>query len=272
MDINAVLEQITTLISTYGLRILGAIAIFFIGRIIARRIADWSGELMKARSIEATLVSFAKNLLYMSLMAAVVIAALNLLGFETTTLVAVMGAATFAIGFALQDSLANFAAGVMIVFFKPYKVGDLIEINGEFGVVKSVQLFNTILTTPDNKEVIVANGSALGDNITNYSANGHIRLDMVFGIGYGDDLLKAKGVLEDILKSQPEVLENPAPSVTVLELGDSSVNFAVRPFVKVADYWTVHFVTHEQVKLRFDAEGISIPYPTQDINVSQTTL
>lgn len=272
MDVNTTLESITTLISTYGLKILGALAIFIIGRIVARRLADWAADLMTKRAVDATLVSFAKNLLYMLLLAAVVIACLNLLGFETTTLVAVLGAATFAIGFALQDSLANFAAGVMIVFFKPYKVGDLVEVNGQFGVVKSVQLFNTILTSPDNKEIIVANGAALGDNITNYSTNGHIRLDMVFGIGYGDDLLKAKGVLEDILKSQPEVLEDPAPSVTVLELGDSSINFAVRPFVKVADYWTVHFATHEQVKLRFDAEGISIPYPTQDINVTQTNL
>ncbi|MEM9775229.1 MAG: mechanosensitive ion channel domain-containing protein [Chloroflexota bacterium] len=272
MDVNTILESITTLVSTYGLRILGAIAIFFIGRIVSRRLADFTADLMKKRSIDATLVSFARNLLYMLLMATVVIACLNLLGYQTTTLVAVLGAATFAIGFALQDSLSNFAAGVMIVFFKPYQVGDLVEINGEFGVVKAVQLFNTVVTSPDNKQIIVANGAALGDNITNYSANGHIRLDMVFGIGYGDDLLKAKGVLEDILTSQPEVLKNPAPSVSVLELGDSSVNFAVRPYVKVADYWTVHFKTHEQVKLRFDAEGISIPYPTQDINVTQTTL
>ena len=202
-------------------------------------------------------------------MAMVIIAALNLLGFETTSIVAIMGAATLAIGFALQGSLANFAAGVMIILFRPYKVGDLVEINGVFGAVKDVQLFNTIITAPDNKQVIVANSAAIGDNITNFSTNGHVRLDMVFGIGYGDDLLKAKGILENILVSQPEVLKNPAPSVTVLELGDSSVNFAVRPFVKVEDYWTVHFNTHEQVKLRFDAEGVSIPYPTQDINVAQ---
>ncbi len=257
------------LITPYILPVLGAIIFFFIGRIIARRLSEWIGKLMTGRGVDSTLVGFTKNLTYIVLMVMVVIAALNLLGFATTSVVAVLGAATFAIGFALQDSLANFAAGVMIIFFRPYKVGDLVEINGVFGAVKEVQLFNTIITSPDNKQVIVSNGAAIGDNITNYSANGHVRLDMVFGIGYGDDLLKAKGILEDILTSQPEVLKDPAPSVSVLELGDSSVNFAVRPFVTVADYWTVHFNTHEQVKLRFDAEGISIPYPTQDINVAQ---
>ena len=264
-----IIDMIVGLLTQYGLKILGALAIFFIGRIVARRLADWLAQLLTAREVDATLVGFSRSLSYIVLMAAVVIAALNLLGFETTSIVAIMGAATLALGFALQDSLSNFAAGVMIIFFRPYKVGDLVEINGVFGVVQSVQIFNTIITSPDNKKVIVANGAAIGDNIVNYSENGHVRLDMVFGIGYGDDLLKAKGVLENILASQPEVLKDPAPSVSVLELGDSSVNFAVRPFVKVEDYWTVHFATHEQVKLRFDAEGISIPYPTQEINVAQ---
>lgn len=269
MEIVNLIDLIVGLLTQYGLKILGALAIFFIGRIVVRRLADWFAQLLTTRKVDATLVGFARSLSYIVLMAAVVIAALNLLGFETTSIVAIMGAATLALGFALQDSLSNFAAGVMIIFFKPYKVGDLVEINGVFGVVESVQIFNTIVTSPDNKKVIVGNGAAIGDNIVNYSENGHIRLDMVFGIGYGDDLLKAKGVLENILTSQPEVLKDPAPSVSVLELGDSSVNFAVRPFVKVEDYWTVHFTTHEQVKLRFDAEGISIPYPTQDINVAQ---
>ncbi|MFK7804741.1 MAG: mechanosensitive ion channel family protein [Anaerolineae bacterium] len=268
MELN-ILEMVTGLITQYGLKVLGAIAIFLIGRIVARKLSDWLGRLMETREVDPTLVGFGRNLAYMVLMVVVVIAALNLLEFETTSIVAVMGAATFAIGFALQGSLANFAAGIMIIFFKPFKVGDLVEINGVFGTVQLVKIFNTIITTPDNKQVIVSNGSAIGDNITNYSENGYLRLDMVFGIGYGDDLLKAKGVLENILVSQPEVLKDPAPTVSVLELGDSSVNFAVRPFVNVDDYWTVHFKTHEQVKLRFDAEGISIPYPTQDINVAQ---
>ena len=264
-----IVDLVTEWLAQYGLRVLGAIAIFFIGRIVARRLADWLSKLLTIRGIDSTLIGFANSLAYIVLMAAVIIAALNLIGFETTSIVAIMGAATLALGFALQDSLSNFAAGVMIIFFQPYKVGDLVEINGVFGEVKEVQIFNTIVTTPDNKQVIVSNGSAIGDNIVNYSANGHVRLEMVFGIGYGDDLLKAKGVLENILVEQPEVLKDPAPSVTVLELGDSSVNFAVRPFVKVEDYWTVHFKTHEEVKLRFDAEGISIPYPTQDINLAQ---
>ena len=264
-------DQIDTisLLTTYALPAVGAIVFFLIGRIVARRLSEWIARLMTGRGVDATLTGFTQNLTYIVLMAMVIIAALNLVGFETTSIVAIMGAATLAIGFALQGSLANFAAGVLIIFFRPYKVGDLVEINGVFGAVKEVQLFNTIITTPDNKQVIVANSAATGDNIVNYSANGHVRLDMVFGIGYGDDLLKAKRVLENILTSQSEVIDSPAPSVSVLELGDSSVNFAVRPFVAVEDYWTVHFNTHEQVKLRFDAEGISIPYPTQDVNVAQ---
>ena len=261
--------DIIGLLTTYALPVLGAVVFFFVGRIIARRLADFTAKIMTNRKVDATLVGFARNLAYIVLMTMVIIAALNLVGFETTSLVAVMGAATLAIGFALQGSLANFAAGVLIISFQPYQVGDLVEINGAFGFVKEVQLFNTIVTTLDNKKIIVANSSATGDNIVNYSANGHIRIDMVFGTGYGDDLLKAKNILMDILVGQPEVLETPAPSVNVIELGDSSVNFAVRPFVKVEDYWTVHFNTHEQVKLRFDEEGISIPYPTQDINVAQ---
>lgn len=260
-----------TLLATivpYVVPAIGAILFFIVGRIIARKLSDWLAKYMTNSDMDATLVGFAKNMAYILLMAAVIIAVLNLLGFQTTSIVAILGAATFAIGFALQDSLANFAAGVMIIFFQPYKIGDLVEINGVFGNVEDVQLFNTIVRTPDNTKVIVANGAAIGDNIKNLSGHDNLRLDMVFGIGYGDDLLKAKGILEEILTSQPEVLKDPAPTVNVLELGDSSVNFAVRPHVSVADYWAVHFNTHEQVKLRFDAEGISIPYPTQDINVT----
>ncbi|MFT5193958.1 MAG: small conductance mechanosensitive channel [Cellvibrionaceae bacterium] len=263
------LNNIIPWLAQYGFKVLGAIAIFFIGRIVARKLSDWLGKLLGARKVDSTLVGFARNLSYIVLMAAIIIAALNLIGFDTTSVVAIMGAATLALGFALQDSLSNFAAGVMIILFQPYKVGDMVEINGVTGYVKEVQIFNTIITCLDNKKVIVSNGSAIGDNIINYSANGSVRIDMVFGIGYGDDLLKAKGVLEGILASQPKVLKEPAPSVSVIELGDSSVNFAVRPFVNVDDYWAVHFATHELVKLRFNAEGISIPYPTQDINIAQ---
>ena len=262
-------NMITTWLAAYGLNVLGAIALLIIGRIIAGQLTTLVTRMLTHQKVEPTLVSFLQNLMYIALMAVVIIAALNLVGFQTTSIVAIVGAATLAIGFALQDSLSNFAAGVMIISFKPYKVGDFVEINGETGFVKEVQIFNTHLTALNNKRIIISNGAALGSTIANYSINGYVRVDMVFGIGYGDDLLKAKSILQEILAEQSAVLKEPAPSVSVLELGDSSVNFAVRPFVKVEDYWPVHFTTHEQVKLRFDAEGISIPYPTQDINLIQ---
>ena len=262
-------DMIITWLAEYGLRMVGAIAILVIGRIAAGQLTKLVTRVLTHQKVEPTLITFTKNLLYLLLMAVVIIAALNLVGFQTTSIVAIVGAATLAIGFALQDSLSNFAAGVMIISFRPYKVGDFVEINGETGFVKEVQIFNTHLTAPNNKRIIIANSAALGSTIANYSTNGYVRIDMVFGIGYGDDLLKAKSILQEILVEQPAVLKEPAPSVSVLELGDSSVNFAVRPFVKVEDYWPVHFATHEQVKLRFDAEGSSIPYPTQDINLIQ---
>ena len=268
-EASALLSSVQAWLAQYGLRLLGAIAIFFIGRIVIGWLTNMARRAMDSRNLDKTLSNFAANIIYFMLLAAVVIAALNLIGFETTSIVAIMGAAAFAVGFALQDSLANFAAGVMIVFFRPYKIGDLVEIAGAFGVVDRVDLFNTVLTSPDNKEIIVANGAALGSNIVNYSAKGHVRLDMVFGIGYEDDLLKAKEILLNILTAQDGVLKDPAPSVTVLELADSSVNFAVRPYVTIPDYWDVYFTTHEQVKLQLDAAGISIPYPQQDVHMHQ---
>ena len=262
-DINSILNWLTL----YGLGVVGAIIVLIVGRFVARKLTDFVGRLLEKNNIDSILTSFLKNFSYLALMTIVVITALNLVGFETTSIITILGAATLAIGFALQDSLSNLAAGVMLVFFKPYAVGDFVEINGARGFVKEVQVFNTIINTFENNAVIVANGAVLGSNITNFSAHGSMRLSMVFGISYDDDLLKAKRILEEILASQPEVLEDPAPQVSVLELGDSSVNFAVWPFVRTEDYWTVHFNTHEQVKLRFDAEGITIPFPTQKLNV-----
>lgn len=264
-----VLATLQAWLAQYGLRLLGAIAIFFIGRIAVQWATNLAQKAMERSNLDKTLANFAGNMLYYAMLSVVVVAALNLIGFETTSIVAVFGAATLAIGFALQDSLSNFASGVMIILFRPYQIGDLVEIAGTFGTVQDVRIVNTILTSPENKKIIVPNGSILGDNIVNYSANGHVRLDMVFGIGYDDDLLQAKTLLLEILEEQEGVMELPLPTVTVLELADSSVNFAVRPHVKIPDYWNVYFTTHEQVKLRFDAAGISIPYPQQDIHVQQ---
>ena len=260
-------EAVTTWLTQYGLRVVGAIAILIVGRLVAKQLTRLCVSVLQRQKVEATLVSFLENLVFLLLMVMVIVGALNLIGFQTASIIAVLGAATLALGLAIQDSLSNFAAGIMIIFFKPYQVGDFVEINGETGYVKDVQIFNTLLNGLDKRRIIVANAAALGSNMINYSTNGQVRIDMVFGIGYDDDLLRAKEVLLDILVAQPEVLTDPAPSVSVLELGDSSVNFAVRPFVEIKDYWKVHFATHEQVKLRFDAENISIPYPIRDVHV-----
>ncbi len=268
----ALLQTIQAWLFANGIRLILSIALFFIGRWISTLIVRGVRTLMTRAKVDETLANFAANLLYYVLLAVVIIAALNNIGVDTTSVIAIFGAATLAIGLALQSSLSNFAAGVMIIMFRPYKVGDLIETTGEFGKVNAVNIFTTIITTLDNKEVIIPNGSIMAGNIINYSSKGKIRIDLVFGIGYEDDLLRAKGILLDILTSYEKVLAYPAPSVNVLELADSSVNFAVRPYVLIEDYWNVYFHVTEQVKLRLDAEGISIPYPQRDIHVFRIDL
>ena len=203
----------------------------------------------------------------MLLLAFVIIASLEQLGVDTSSLTAIIAAAGLAVGFALQGSLSNFAAGVMIILFRPFRVGEFIEGAGIKGTVREIQIFSTILTTGDNKRIIVPNGQIMSDDITNYSANDTRRIDMVFGIGYEDDLLAAKTTLEEILAAHPKVLEEPATVVNVAELADSSVNFNARPWVKTEDYWDVRADIHEQVKLVFDEKGISIPFPQQDVHV-----
>jgi small conductance mechanosensitive channel len=199
----------------------------------------------------------------------VVIAALSQLGIDTTSLVALLGAAGLAIGLSLQSSLANFAAGVMLIVFRPFTKGDFVEVAGTSGSVDNISIFTTTLTTPDNKEVIVPNGSVIGNNIVNYSARPTRRVDMVFGIGYGDDIKKAKELLEQIVAADTRVLAEPAPVVALGELADSSVNFLVRPWVNAEDYWSVLWDTTETVKLKFDEAGISIPYPQMDVHLDK---
>jgi len=199
----------------------------------------------------------------------VFIAALGTLGVETASFAAVIAAAGLAVGFALQGSLSNFAAGVMLIIFRPFKAGDFVEAGGAMGAVEAVNIFNTIMKSPDNKKVIIPNSKITGDSIVNYSAQDTRRVDMVFGIGYDDDIRKAKSTLEQILASDERVLKDPAPTVAVSELADSSVNFVVRPWVKTADYWGVFFDITEKVKLTFDEQGISIPFPQRDIHMFQ---
>jgi len=213
----------------YGLNIVGALAIIIIGRFGTGILTRLVRRLMKRSNADETLIKFVVSLTKIALMTFIFIAALGTLGFQTASFVAVLGAAGLAVGFALQGSLANFASGVMIIIFRPFKAGDYVEAGGVSGSVEAVYIFNTIMKTPDNKKVIVPNSKITGDNIINYSAKEERRVDMVFGIGYGDDIKKAKNILEQILSADERVLKDPAPMVAVSELADSSVNFVVRP-------------------------------------------
>ncbi len=252
-----------------GLNILKAAAILIIGWIVVKILAAVVRRILLRNRTDDTLTKFLVSLTKIVLLAFVVIAAIDALGVHTTSFVAIIGAAGLAIGFALQGSLANFAAGVMLMVFRPFKSGDYVEAGGTNGVIEAVEIFNTILNTPDNKRVIVPNGKITSDKIINYSAMEKRRVDLAFGIGYGDDIKKAKATLERILSEDERILEDPAPTVAVLELGDSSVNLVVRPWVKTLDYWNVYFAITEKVKLTFDQEGISIPFPQHDVHLFQ---
>ncbi|MCP5143160.1 MAG: mechanosensitive ion channel [Gammaproteobacteria bacterium] len=265
MDISV--EQIQELAMTYGVKLLLALVIFVVGKWVARALVGGIKKAMGRAKVDETLIGFIGNIAYAILMVVVVLAALNQIGVQTTSFIAILGAAGLAIGLALQSSLSNFAAGVMMIIFRPFKAGDFIEAAGTAGVVEEINIFTTQLRTGDNKTLFVPNGAIMGGTITNVSAKPTRRIDMTFGIGYGDDIKKAKEVLADILAKDPRVLADPAPLIAVAELADSSVNFAVRPWVNAGDYWGVFFDTHEQVKLRFDAEGISIPFPQTDIHL-----
>lgn len=244
-----------------------AAAILFGGIWLAKQIKKYVVLMMEKRNVDALLASFSSNIVYVALVAFVVIAALSQLGIQTTSFVAIIGAAGLAIGLALQGSLANFASGVMIIAFRPFKVGDFIEAGGVAGVVEGIQIFSTQMRTGDNKAIILPNSGITSGNITNYSAKDTRRVDMVFGIGYDDDIKKTKDILMELITDDERILKDPEPLVAVSELADSSVNFVVRPWVNSADFWGVKFDYTEAVKLRFDKEGISIPYPQQDLHL-----
>ena len=259
----------TDLLVTFGLRLLAAAAIFIIGRWLARMLTNLARRMMARAGIEDTLERFLGNIIYSVLLAVVIISTINQLGIETTSLLAVLGAAGLAVGLALQGSLSNFASGVLIVAFKPYKVGDFIEAGGVSGSVEEVQIFTTVLKSPDNKKIIVPNSQVMAGEIVNYSANDTRRVDLVAGCGYDDDLDKVRRILNDIVSGDDRILADPAPTIAISELADSSVNFVVRPWVNGSDYWGVYFDLTEQIKKRFDAEGVSIPYPQRDVHVYQ---
>jgi len=267
MEVNGILSSVWSIITIYGLKIIAALVVLIVGKWVAGLLRKFAGRVMDKKNIDPTIVSFVVSLVYIALMTFVILAALGQLGIQTTSFIAVIGAAGLAIGLALQGSLANFAAGFLMIIFRPCKVGDFIEAAGVMGTVEDIQVFTTRLKTPDNKVIIIPNAKLTSDNITNFSAKDTRRVDLVFGIGYSDDIDKAKSVIKGVLADDDRVLQDPAPSVGIVELGDSSVNFAVRPWVKTADYWNAYFALTEAIKKRFDAEGISIPFPQRDVHV-----
>lgn len=258
---NLSMETIMGYVESYGFPIVKAILIYIIGSWIIKKITKAVKKMMAKGSYDESLQKFLVNLVSWGLKIFLIITVISTLGVETTSLAAVIAAAGLAVGLALQGSLSNFAGGVLLMIFKPYKIGDLIEAQDSLGVVKEIEIFTTKLVSPDNKLVIVPNGAMANGNITNYTAEGKIRVDTVIGVGYGEDIKKTKDVLMEVLTSNELVLKDPAPSVNVMELADSSVNFAVRPFCKPEHYWDVYFATYENCKLALDKAGIEIPYP-----------
>jgi len=257
------------LIIYYGMNILFAIATLIIGLIAARIVAGGFGKVLTKRKLDSTIVDFVSNMVRYAIVAFVIIAALGQIGVETTSFVAIIGAAGLAVGLALQGSLSNFASGVLIIALRPFKAGEYIEAAGTAGVVESVQIFSTTLTTADNKYVVVPNSSILSGNIINYSRKPTRRIDLVIGVSYSADLAKTKAVLEAVLAANEKVLPTPAPQVAVAELADSSVNLVVRPWVNGGDYWPVRFELMEAIKNGLDEAGIEIPFPQMDIHTDK---
>ncbi len=266
------IEMLQELAMLYGVQLVLALAIFIVGKWVVKRIASIVQRILAKNNVDPAIEHFVSSLVSWTLLFFVVIASLGQLGIQTASFVAILGAAGLAVGLALQGSLANFAAGVLILIFRPFKVGDFIEVAGVSGVVQKIQIFTTELHSPDNKKIIVPNGGVISGNITNYSANETRRVDMVFGIGYSDDIDAAKAVLQSVVASEPRVLGVPAPTIAVVELADSSVNLVCRPWVNTADYWDVYFNITEAAKKALDAQGISIPFPQRDIHIHNADL
>ncbi|MCG7973970.1 MAG: mechanosensitive ion channel [Candidatus Thiodiazotropha taylori] len=268
MDIS-----LDTLLNTYvipwGTKIIMAALVFIIGRWIAKALTKAMQKLMTKSDVDPMLVSFLGNIVNAALLAVVVLAALEQLGVNTTSALAILGAAGLAVGLALKDSLASFAAGVMLIIFRPFKLGDFVEAGGVSGVVEDIRIFHSVLKTGDNREITMPNAQIYSGTIINYSARETRRIDLVIGIGYEDDIKQARDLLTQILAADETVLKDPAPTIMLLELGESSVDFAVRPWVKSGDYWTTRAALLEAIKTRFDREGISIPYPQRDLHMIQ---
>ena len=262
-------EMADVYVIPWAINITMAIIIFVVGKFAIGIVTRLVKKLMSKAGLDNILIGFISSIIKTVLLLFVVVASLNQLGVDTTSLIALIGAAGLAIGLSLQSTLQNLAAGVMLIVFRPFKDGDFIDAGGVMGTVEKINIFNTVMRTGDNREIIVPNGSVYGGTITNYSARETRRVDMVFGIGYNDDIRKAKEIIKNILDADERVLAEPEALVAVGELADSSVNFNVRPWCKSGDYWNVYFDTHENIKLAFDEAGISIPYPQMDIHMDK---
>jgi small conductance mechanosensitive channel len=264
-----IISKVQELVAAFGIKVAAALLILVIGRWVAKFLRDLTGKMMEKSNVDATLVKFVGNLVYFAILAFVVLAALAQMGIQTTSFIAIIGAAGLAVGLALQGSLANFAAGVLMLIFRPFKVGDYIEGAGVGGIVEEIHIFNTLLGTLDNKAIIVPNAKLTGDNITNYTMKEKRRVDLVFGVSYGEEIEKVKRVIAGVLGSDARILKDPSPTVAVLGIEGGSVTFAVRPWVRTEDYWDVYFNTNENMKKQFDAEGIQIPVPRRDVHLHQ---
>jgi small conductance mechanosensitive channel len=269
MEMEEYVEEAGSMILTYAPKVLLAILVLIIGLWIIKRISRGMTNLMTKRNVDPSLIPFLRGLMGVLLKVMLVISVVSMLGVETTSFIAILGAAGLAVGLALSGTLQNFAGGVMILIFKPFKVGDFIDAQGHMGTVREIQIFNTIMKTPDNKTVIIPNGGLATGSMVNFSTEPTRRVDMSFGIGYSDDIDKAKSILMRLLEEDERVLKDPAPAVAVAELADSSVNFNVRPWVNAGDYWGVYLDMQEKVKKAFDAEGVSIPFPQMDVHVQK---
>ena len=267
--LNSDIDYIGLYAVPWSINLVSALVIFVLGRWLAKLISNTIKRIMKKAATDEILISFIGNISYFALLVVVVIAALDRLGINTSSVLAVFAAAGLAVGLALKDSLSNFSAGVMLVLFKPFQAGDFVEAGGHSGVIERIRIFNTVMRTGDNREITIPNSQIYGSSIVNFSARDTRRIDLVFGIGYNDDIRKAKSLIEEAFQENGLILTDPKPVIMVLELADSSVNIAARPWVNSGDYWDVRANLLENVKAKFDANGISIPYPQQDVHIHQ---
>jgi len=253
----------------YGPNVIGALALLLFGSWMAKLLGGLVRRIVDRKGVSPIIGSFVANIAHIALLAFVVISALGILGVPTASFAAVIGAAGLAIGLALQGSLSNFAAGFLLIIFRPFKKGDYVEAGGTAGIVEEIQVFTTVLKTPDNKKVIVPNSGVMGGNIVNFSAHDTRRVDWVFGVSYGDDIDKVKATIKRVIEADARIHKDPAPMIVLSALGDSSVNFTVRAWVNVVDFWAVFFDTNEKMKKAFDADGITIPFPQRDVHLFQ---